>query len=172
MAEKRKYLTYNSELAARVCELMIEGVSLRKICEMQGMPSRRAIFNWLDTNEQFRAKYELARQMQAEWLTHEILTIADDASEDFVINERGEQVVNHEAINRSRLRVDTRKWIASKILPRQYGDRVTADITMRDARSIEELSNEQLVAIVARGSASAGQVDVSEERPEPETTGR
>jgi hypothetical protein len=143
LRERRKYLAYNSEAADRVCELLIEGLSLRKICEMEGMPSRRAIFYWLEKNEEFRQRYELARGLQAEAMSHELLEIADDSSKDFIITEDGREVVNHEAINRSRLRVDTRKFLMSKLLPRKYGDKIQVDGGVdieADALSAEEFA--------------------------------
>ena len=144
----RKYLLYSPELGARVCELMIEGVSLRKISEMSGMPSRRAIFNWLKDNDEFRERYEVARLMQVEYWAHEIIEIADDTSGDFIINEDGERVVDHENINRARLKIDARKWLMSKLHPRRYGDRVAADVTVR--RDMRELSDSELLQIVGR----------------------
>ena len=147
----RKYLAYSPELADRVCELMIEGVSLRAICEMSGMPARRSIFYWLQNNGEFRERYEIARLMQVEYWAHEIIEIADDTSGDFVINERGERTVDHENINRARLRVDARKWLMSKLHPQRYGDRVTADVTVR--REVRELSEADLLRIA--GSAAA-----------------
>jgi hypothetical protein len=135
-----------------MCERMIAGESLRSICESPGMPSRRVIFNWLDKNEEFRAKYELARQMQVEWWAHEIIEIADDSSGDFVINERGERVVDNENIQRSRLRVDSRKWVMAKLHPARYGDKITADITVK--RDMKELTDSELLQIAGSGVAT------------------
>jgi hypothetical protein len=146
--DRRTYLTYSPALADRVCELMVEGLSLRAICEMSGMPSRQSIFNWLEKSEEFRQRYEIARLMQVEYWAHEIIEIADDASGDFVINERGDRVMDNEAINRARLRVDARKWLMSKLHPQRYGDRVTADITVK--RDMRELSDGELLQIVGR----------------------
>ena len=81
--------------------------------------------------------------MQVEYWAHEIIEIADDTSGDFIINERGERVVDHEHINRARLRVDARKWLMSKLSPQRYGDRVTADVTVR--RDLRELSDSEIV---------------------------
>jgi len=151
--DRRRYLLYSPELADRVCELMIEDVSLRKICKMSGMPSRRVIFNWLKENEEFRGKYEIARLMQVEYWAHEIIEIADDTSGDFIINEHGERVVDHENINRARLKVDARKWLMSKLHPHRYGDRVTADVTVR--RDVKEMSRDELLALLDSTRAAA-----------------
>jgi hypothetical protein len=144
--DRRPYLTYSPELADRVCELMVEGVSLREICGMPGMPSRQSIFNWLEKNEEFRQRYAIARLMQVEYWAHEIIEIADDTSGDFVINEDGERVIDHENINRARLRVDARKWLMAKLNPQRFGDRVTADITVK--RDMRELTDRELLQIV------------------------
>jgi hypothetical protein len=144
----RKYLAYSRELADRVCELLIDGCSLRKICGMPGMPSRRSVFYWLQSSPEFRERYEIARLMQVEYWAHEIIEIADDTSGDFVINERGERIVEHENINRARLKIDARKWLMSKLHARRYGDRVAADVTLR--RDMRELSDSELLQIVGR----------------------
>lgn len=86
--------------------------------------------------------------MQVEYWAHEIIEIADDASGDFVINERGERIVEHENINRARLKIDARKWLMSKLHPQRYGDRVAADVTLR--RDMRELSDSELLQIVGR----------------------
>ena len=159
--DRRTYLTYSPALADRVCELMVEGLSLRKICEMSSMPSRQSIFNWLQNNEEFREKYEIARLMQVECWTHEIIEIADDTSGDFVINERGERVVDHENINRARLKIDARKWLMSKLHPQRYGDRVTADVTVR--REVRELSDGELLQIASSAAADGPTVGDDDE---------
>src|SRR5262249_49056706 len=144
---------YSPELADQICALVAEGNSLRVITEKPGMPCRRVVLYWLYDHQDFRDKYEIARMLQAEYLAHEILEIADNSSGDFIINEHGEQVVDHENINRARLRVDTRKWLLSKLLPKKYGDRISADVTVR--RDVKELSDGELLQIVG----SAGDVN-------------
>jgi hypothetical protein len=143
---------YTPDLGEEICGLIADGNSIRAICALPGMPSKRVIFNWLDQHEEFARKYEIARQMQAEFWSHEIIAIADDASEDFIITEDGRRVVDHEAINRSRLKVETRKWLLSKLLPKKYGDRVTADITVR--QDLRELSDVELLRIASGSSAT------------------
>ena len=64
-------------------------------------------------------------------LAEQILEISDDVSSDYTELEDGRKVIDHEAIQRSRLRVDTRKWLASKLYPKRYGDRVDVDHTSK-----------------------------------------
>jgi hypothetical protein len=94
------------------------------------MPSRRAIQYWLSRFPEFREKYECAMMLLGEFWAHEIIEIADDSSRDFIITETGRRAVDHENINRSRLKVDARRWLLSKILPKRYGDRVQADVNV------------------------------------------
>ncbi len=84
------------------------------------------MIGWLfdGEHEDFMDQYARAREAQAEVRADEIVDIADDESGDFTTDEDGKRVVNHEHIQRSRLRVDARKWVASKLLPKRYGDKL------------------------------------------------
>ncbi len=62
--------------------------------------------------------------MQADALFDEALEIADDASGDWTKDAKGNKVLDHEHVQRSRLRVDTRKWAAGKMAPKRYGDKL------------------------------------------------
>jgi hypothetical protein len=128
------------------------------------MPSRQSIFNWLEKHEEFRERYEIARLMQIEYWAHEIIEIADDASGDFIINEHGERVFDHENVQRAKLKIDARKWLMSKLHPARYGDRVTADITVK--RDMRELSDSELLQIVGRSvePAPGGEAEGEETR--------
>jgi hypothetical protein len=127
---RRSYQAYSPELADEVCALVAEGKSLRQVTELPGMPSRRAVQYWLSRFPDFREKYECAMMLLGEFWAHEIIEIADDSSGDFIITEDGRRAVDHENINRSRLKVDSRKWLLSKILPSRYGDRIQADVNV------------------------------------------
>lgn len=97
------------------------------------MPPERTIYGWLAAHEDFQQNYARARERQADKLAAEIIEIADDASGDTVTrtNDDGSEyeVANHEWIARSRLRVDARKWAASKLAPKKYGDKIEATHT-------------------------------------------
>src|SRR5712691_6237052 len=68
-----------------------------------------------------------AREEEADKLFREIIEIADDASGDYVTTSDGKRIVDHENIQRLRLRVDARKWAAARLAPKKYGDRVEHD---------------------------------------------
>jgi hypothetical protein len=118
---------YSQKVAQEICKRLGNGESLRRICASQGMPSKTSVMRWLDVNLEFRGQYARAREMQVEHWAEEILEIADDSRHDFVEKE-GREVLNAENINRSRLRVDTRKWLMTKLAPKKYGDKVTTTV--------------------------------------------
>lgn len=123
---------YTPELADLICAEIIMGFSLRTICKADSMPCVSTIMAWLRTRPEFLQQYEKAKEAQADSLAEEMLDIADDGSNDWMERhgKDGENIgyqVNGEHVQRSRLRVDTRKWIASKLKAKKYGDKVTND---------------------------------------------
>ena len=126
---------YTPKLGAEICVRLATGESLRHMCKSEAKPSISTVMRWLfdpllagDPRLEFREHYARARQAQAEYILDEILDIADDGSNDWRArhDEKGQFTgyeANGEAIQRSRLRVDARKWIIAKLLPR-YADRL------------------------------------------------
>jgi hypothetical protein len=115
---------YTPELAERICAEIIDGKSLRTLCKMEGMPSKRSIMYWLNKHQEFRDLYDRACIERSEGYAEELVDIADDVSNDYISDGEGGFLVDREHIQRSRLRVDTRKWICAKMKPRKYGDKV------------------------------------------------
>lgn len=128
---------YTPELAADICARIVDGQSLRSICKADDMPDVRSVFRWLALHDEFSHQYAQARDAQADTLADELLDIADDATNDWMERETKngwiERVVDAENINRSRLRVDTRKWIASKLKPKKYGDSTRHEHELSDS---------------------------------------
>jgi hypothetical protein len=117
---------YSVQLANAICEALVEGRSLRSICTDEDMPGRSTVFRWLEEHAEFRELYARARKVQAEIFFDETIEIADDARNDWM--ERRTQkdvswVANGENIQRSKLRIDTRKWVVAKLSPKKYGDK-------------------------------------------------
>lgn len=122
--------SYSIEKGDRVCELIVDGKTLDGVaaeldCDVS------TILKWLHKYEGFNKQYYKARQLQMERIIDGILVIADDGSQDWKEEEdkRGQTriVVDHEHIARSRLKIDTRKWLAAKIYPKMYGDKIMVD---------------------------------------------
>jgi hypothetical protein len=131
--------TFTPELGDRICAEMVSGKSLNSVLAMDGMPSKRTVMNWLRKYPEFKDAYRIAQQERAECWIEEIIGIADDNTADYVERELENgtvvKVVDHDHIARSRLRVDTRKWIAAKMMPRLYGDKVETTHQVGDTLS-------------------------------------
>lgn len=111
--------------ADHICEQIAQGRSLRDIVKTdEGMPALSTVFKWLNDVQQFSDQYARAREAQADALFDEILTIADDGSNDSYKDEDGNPRTDHDVIARSRLRVEARKWMAGKLRPKKYGEKL------------------------------------------------
>lgn len=122
--------SFTDDKGDAICERISNGESLRSICLDEDMPNKSTVLRWLRDIEPFRAQYVLAREAQADILADEILDIADDGSNDWMKRRYGEDerwIENGEAMRRSQLRIDARKWLAGKMLPKKYGDKVQAE---------------------------------------------
>lgn len=105
---------YSEELAESICERMRQGESLLSICCDDAMPDRSTVYKWIREREEFSDNYTQAREALADVWFEEVVGLADKGSYD---------------VQRDRLRVDSRKWAASRMAPRKYGDRFNAQIS-------------------------------------------
>ena len=121
--------SFTQEMADIICERIAKGESLRKICLDKDTPSHTTILKWLREIEGFASQYARAREDQAEFYLDEIIAISDESSQDKIANEDGTERTDSEAIQRSKLRVDTRKWAMAKLAPKKYGDKITQEVT-------------------------------------------
>jgi hypothetical protein len=119
-----KHTSYSLELAKEICDTIATSThGLKKLCKMhEHWPHPDTIYMWLKKYPEFVAMYSQAKKDQVEALVDEILEISDDSSQDNKTNKHGETICDKEWVARSRLKVDTRKWIAAKLVPRLYGD--------------------------------------------------
>ena len=121
---------YTEELADQICDMIsTSSIGLNHICaKLKIAPS--SVYLWLSENKEFSDKYARAREIQADFLADEIIEIADDSSRDTKTIRKGGEIVeveDTEWTNRSRLRVDARKWKASKLAPKKYGDKIQTE---------------------------------------------
>lgn len=128
---------YTDDLANEICGRVSEGQSMRRIAKDDHMPSCVTMFAWLREHEMFLKQYEIAKAECADMYAEEIIEIADDSSKDYedVADENGATGatrLNSEHVQRSRLRVDARKWVASKLKPKKYGDKVQQEIAVAE----------------------------------------
>lgn len=100
--------SYTEELGDLICRRLANGESLRQICEEKNMPDRGTVFRWCESDPDFAAKYARAREMQADANADECQFIADTDPDPA----------------RARVRVATRQWLAERMKPKKYGNRV------------------------------------------------
>jgi hypothetical protein len=131
-----RHSEYDPTIALEICSRIAAGESLRKICLDEQMPVQSTVFKWITANEDFAKQYACARTAQMEAMAEEIIEIADDGLNDTYETEDGERT-NSDVIQRSRLRVDTRKWLMSKLAPKKYGDKVEQFISGPDGGPIK-----------------------------------
>lgn len=120
---------YNETVAAAICERIADGESLRSICADDSMPAKSSVFKWLSEHQSFSDQYARARETQADAIFDEILDIADDGTNDWMAKQDADGGnlgwrENGEALRRSVLRVDARKWMAGKLRPKKYGEKL------------------------------------------------
>jgi hypothetical protein len=128
--------TYSREVADTICERLARGESLRTICASEDMPPRTTVHGWVvDNVDGIADRYARAKELGLEEMADETLDIADDGRRDYSVDADGNDVVDHDHIQRAKLRVDTRKWLLSKLMPKVYGDKVQQEITGKDGES-------------------------------------
>ena len=111
-------------LAAKICQRIADGESIRAVCSDPNMPSTTAIFRWIASGKYdgFRQLYEASMQIRLETLGDGLIELADAP-----IERNAAGMVDSGAVQMRRLQIETRRWILSKLLPRKYGDRMGLD---------------------------------------------
>lgn len=120
---------YTESAANEICERLAAGETLSEICRSSHIPSQGTVWHWIDDDrEGFAGRYARARDRQMERWADELLSIADDGSNDWMQRNNPDNPgwqANGEHVQRSRLRSDNRKWLLSKLRPDKYGEKVT-----------------------------------------------
>lgn len=122
--EPGKRIEYSQKWADLICELVVDGKSLRTICLADDMPARSTVLKWLNDHGDFADQYARAREAQQDTYAEEIIHIADTAKD----------------ANIARLQIDARKWHASKLAPKRYGDKVDVGVDGQIAITVRKLA--------------------------------
>ena len=110
--EKKLPTAYDQALADEICDRIARGRGLISVCNDPGMPTYSTVRKWLKEHDFFARDYARARVDQADTYADEIVEIADTEPDP----------------NRARVRVEARKWTASKLRPQAYGDRIDLNV--------------------------------------------
>jgi hypothetical protein len=155
---------YTMKLGDRVCQLVSDGASLRAIGEMPAMPSRRTMRGWQAKHPEFAAAYEAAVQFKVDGWADDMVDLADAVL----------GTENSAAVQAARLAIDTRKWLAAKLLPERFGDKLQAELTGKNGEALIPAPPEPwkvslaLLAILRGTEPQRG----ASEPPEPGTAAR
>lgn len=125
---------YTKALAIKICARLATGQSMKRVSMDEKMPALSTLFLWLANHKEFSELYAQAKAESADAMAEEILDISDDGTNDWIEKElidkkTGEvydtiEVFNHEHVQRSKLRVDTRKFLMAKMKPKKYGEKL------------------------------------------------
>ena len=108
-----------------MCQQISEGKSLSSVLRSnEGMPSYHCVMLMVKNSPEFRTMYEKAIENRADRLAEEILELADEQMPDGL-----EGPLASAWVQQKRMQVDARKWVASKLKPKVYGDRIDVAVT-------------------------------------------
>lgn len=129
------------ELKEKICDIIsTTSLGLHRLCRgNKNLPAVSTIMLWLKEDAEFSEQYAYARELQADLLCDEIMAIADESMNDITTFDMDGITVereNHEVINRSKIRIDARKWKAGKLAPKKYGEKI--DVTT-EGKSINQV---------------------------------
>lgn len=137
--------SYSEELAEKICILLAEGKSLNSICTSdEAMPDKSTVFRWLYKHAEFRDKYAYAKEVGCYAIEEDAFEISDDGRNDWMerLDKDGMPIgwqLNGEHVQRSRLRIDTRKWFMERIAAKRYGTKVDVNHGVQPNNPIMEL---------------------------------
>jgi len=139
---RKNSVKFSQELFDEICEKIANGESLRKICKDEKMPNLTSVWKWLNNNEELSKQYARAKEEQAELFADEITEICDA---EMPMDAFGK--IDAGAVNQARLRVDSRKWIASKLKPKKFGDFTKVQAEVKDTSTASTWLGEVLSEI-------------------------
>ena len=135
--------SYTRELGDAVCELLMTSGSLRAVCRTEGMPDRGTVMRWVvDDIDGFAAKYARAKDIGIDDMVDETAEIADAPPPLTALG-----VTDSGAVAHSKLRIETRRWLAERMAPKRYGLKQGMDVTNSDGTlQVDEAARSARVA--------------------------
>lgn len=151
----KKSVKKTPELLASICERLASGESLRAICKSDGMPPESTVRSWAIDDKEFFAHYTRSRDIGMSIMEDDLLEIADSK-----LPRLDNGATDNGAVNALRLRIDTRKWIMSKIAPKRYGDKQAIELTGKDEGPITlEYKADKIAELMALAASRKKQSD-------------
>ena len=122
-------IEYDESIADAVCDAIApQSKGLGAIIEDLGFQvSPSLIYKWIQQNDSFRERYARAKADQARVMADEITEIADNTQSGEIVTEKGDgtvEIKRADMLEHRKLRIESRKWLAAKLLPKVYGDKL------------------------------------------------
>jgi hypothetical protein len=162
---------YTEELADQICDLVSNGVNLRKVCRMDGMPSWRTVYNWVVEHPEFASRLARAREMGYDALAEEALEIANTphlgqkkvfssgAGED----EDSMTVTEDDMLGHRKLQIETRLKLLAVWDPKRYGNKVQLGGDGGNPIKVEaQVEAENLLSAILKNTELKKQVNANE----------
>ena len=150
--------TFTQEKADSICDIIsTSNKSLRTIALELNIPVT-TILQWLRDNIEFSNQYARAKEMQADFLAEEIIEISEHTEEDHTA------FTGTNVVQRDKLRIEARKWVAAKLKPKKYGDRLdlTTDGEKLAPLDLSAIPTDILLQVLAQNNANDQSGDKSD----------
>ena len=134
----------------RVCSQMIEGKSLRSIFKSEDMPDLSTFFDWINKNEDFSNRYARAMELRAQMMFEDILDESEKKPD--LMESKFGVCVDPASVQNRRLLIDTKKWAASKMLPKKYGDNLEFYEKLKADKEREERGDNKIIIEIVENS--------------------
>ena len=161
MAKIGRPTTYTPEIAAVICDRISRGESLKAICNTQGIPDQVVVYGWLGRQPEFAQMYARAREEQADTLADEIAALADEEPR-MVVDDKGVARIDSAWVQWQKNRVEARKWVAAKLKPKKWGERIQVAGDADSPLKVEaEVGAEKLLKAILENAQLSRQADQS-----------
>lgn len=123
--------TYSEEVVSTIFARIAQGESVVSICSDPGMPAQSAFYKWMDSKPELVERYTCARKSQANTIFDKMLNVAENTEIGITkkIKPEGEEITEGDMLGHRKLKIDTYKWILSKLEPKKYGEKIDIDMT-------------------------------------------
>jgi hypothetical protein len=123
-----------------ICSRVMFGESIRSILndrrDKEVYPNRKDFYEWVSADKQLCDQYARAMEIRMDDMAEDTLQIADGEGDDIITLPDGREFENQKVIARDRLKVDTRKWLMSKMYPKKYGEKISQELTGKDGKDL------------------------------------
>mgnify|MGYP000865898009 CR=1 FL=1 len=113
--------TYNQEIAIKICEKIAEGMSLRSVCRLEGMPHLSTVFAWIRDHKEFSDQYAKATTIRTDAQHEDLMELGDEA---ISLAQSVDFKASNAVVSAVKLKADNLKWSMARMQPKKYGEKM------------------------------------------------